>query len=355
MSCCTSEKPKRMTMSFDSSIFMPRKKCKKCTKCTDKEVEQRSLDLKKIVLLPLFVLLSTASVWAQNTTAPKTFWDDPFTHPNLQLYMVGVLGFITFIMVIVVTLYAFKIVKIFAEEAEKERAKRLGIVYKPTPGWWETTWQRANAMVPLTEEKSIEMDHDFDGIRELDNNLPPWWKMLFVATVIWSVIYIGVYHVFNSLPLSLGEYENEITQAEEQARIFRASQPTAVIDENTLIFTEDAAIIAKGKAVFEGSCIACHRMDGGGNAIGPNLTDAYWLHGGGIKNVYVTIKNGVVEKGMPAWGKSMSPQDVRDVSFYVLSIQGTNPKEAKAAQGVEYKEEPVVKADSIKTQAMVAP
>jgi cytochrome c oxidase cbb3-type subunit 3 len=88
------------------------------------------------------------------------------------------------------------------------------------------------------------------------------------------------------------------------------------------------------------NCQQCHRTDGGGNAIGPNLTDAYWIHGGSIKNVFQTVKNGVVEKGMPAWGKVMSPTDVRDVTFYVMSLQGTDPPEAKKPQGNLYTPEP---------------
>jgi cytochrome c oxidase cbb3-type subunit 3 len=117
------------------------------------------------------------------------------------------------------------------------------------------------------------------------------------------------------------------------------------------MFTKDVAIIEKGKSVFaEYNCGSCHRNDGGGNTIGPNLTDEYWLHGGDIKNVFGTIKNGVVEKGMPAWGKSMRPEAVRDVTFFVMSLQGTNPQNAKAPQGEIFKGT-TEKADSTKVQA----
>jgi len=358
MSCCTEDNLTRMTMSLYTNtnlIGSNKKKCeKKCDKCEEKENEKKSIDLRKVVLLPLFMLFSVVSAWAQN--APKSISEDPFSHPMSLFYVIVALGIVTLILVVIVTVLALRLVKLFAQEAEKERSKRLGVVYKPTPSWWEDMWQSANAMIPLEQEKSIELDHNFDGIRELDNHLPPWWKGLFIVTIIWGVIYLGVFHVFNSLPLAQGEYENELAEAAEQARIFRASQPAAVIDENALTFTKDEAIIAKGKAIFESNCIACHRNDGGGNAICPNLTDAFWLHGGAIKNVFTTIKNGVVEKGMPAWGKSMSPQDVRDVAFFVLSLQGSNPKDAKAPQGVEFKaEEPKAPADSTKTQAMAKP
>src|SRR5690606_8639059 len=107
-----------------------------------------------------------------------------------------------------------------------------------------------------------------------------------------------------------------------------------------------------GKSIYmSNNCGGCHRNDGGGNTIGPNLADTYWLHGGEVKNVFVTIKNGVVEKGMPAWGKSMSAQDVRDVTFFVLSLQGTNPPDAKAPQGELFEQKFKAPADTLKAQA----
>lgn len=113
--------------------------------------------------------------------------------------------------------------------------------------------------------------------------------------------------------------------------------PQEAIDENSLTYSPDADILGKGKVVFNNmNCGSCHRADGGGNAIGPNLTDEFWIHGGGITQVFQTIKNGAVEKGMPAWGKSLSPQDVRNVTFYVMSLQGTNPANPKAPQGDKY-------------------
>jgi cytochrome c oxidase cbb3-type subunit 3 len=125
-----------------------------------------------------------------------------------------------------------------------------------------------------------------------------------------------------------------------------------VIDESKLEFTNDPALIEKGKNVFANNpCSSCHRADGGGNTIGPNLTDEYWIHGGDVKSVFNTIKNGAVDKGMPAWGKAMSAQDLRDVTFYILSLQGSNPPDAKAPQGDLFKQTTSVKSDSTQTRA----
>jgi cytochrome c oxidase cbb3-type subunit 3 len=219
---------------------------------------------------------------------------------------------------------------------------------------WNKFWQSVNASVPLTEEKSIDLGHDYDGIRELDNHLPPWWTGLFYACIIWGIGYMIMYHVTLSLPLSIEEYDNQVTEAEAAKKAFQASQPAAVIDENTLVYDANAEIIAKGKNVFvSNNCQSCHRPDGGGNGIGPNLTDDFWIHGGAIKQIFTTIKTGVPEKGMPAWGKVMSPQDVRDVTFYVMSLKGTNPPNPKAPQGTKYiPEETVPKADTTVTASV---
>lgn len=298
--------------------------------------------LRKAATLVFAFLTAAAPAMAQDGTAPKSFMDDPINHPMAPLYLVTALLFVTLILVITVAVYMLRILNAFVEQAEKERAKKLGIAYVPSVSWWTKFWDDLNASVPVAKEQDIDLGHEYDGIRELDNHLPPWWKGILYGSMIWAVIYLIVYHFLGSLPLSGAEYENELAVAAEQVRAYRATQPVAVIDENALAYSADAAILSNGQKVFIGNnCQQCHRQDGGGNAIGPNLTDTSWIHGGSIKNIFQTIKNGVVEKGMPAWGKVMSPTDVRDVAFYVMSLQGTNPKDAKAPQGTVYTPEAV--------------
>lgn len=305
--------------------------------------------MKKIVLF-IPTLIFSSVVFAQESVK-KSFWDDPINDPMLPLYLVILFVVLTALLIGAVGLYLVRILNMLAAQAEKEKAQKLGKVYVAKPSLWSKLVQRLNASVPVAEEKNIELDHNYDGIKELDNHLPPWWKWLFYGTIGWAVIYIIVFHLTNSLPLSEQEYQNELAVADEQARKLKASQPETVIDENALQFTQDVAIIEKGKKVFtDNSCGSCHRNDGGGNTIGPNLADNYWLHGGDIKNVFGTIKNGVVEKGMPAWGKSMKPEDVRDVTFFVMSLKGTNPANAKGPQGELYAA-PAEKQDSVKVQA----
>jgi cytochrome c oxidase cbb3-type subunit 3 len=274
-----------------------------------------------------------------------------FNDPLLPIYLVGVALILLLVLVGIVAIYVFKVLRYLTEEAARQNALQSGRVYKPRETWWNRFVRKMNASVPLEQEKEIELDHSYDGIRELDNHLPPWWKWLFYGTIAWAFVYFIVFHVTDSLPLSEDEYKHELALADEAIKKYQAAQPQAAIDENSLIYTQDAAAIDKGKSVFiNNNCGGCHRNDGGGNTIGPNLADEYWLHGGQAKEIFLTIKNGVVEKGMPAWGKSMSPQDVRDVTFFVLSLQGTNPPDAKQPQGEIFKQ---VKssADSVNRQA----
>ncbi len=307
--------------------------------------------MKRIIAL---LILLPASVLAQPVAnETKTFWTDPFNSPLLPMYLVALLVFITIILVMAVALQMLQILNALVKKAEEEKAAREGKIFVPPLSLWNKFWQSVNASVPLAEEKSIDLGHDYDGIRELDNYLPPWWKGLFYACVIWGVIYMEMYHVSSSLPLSTEEYNNSVAEAEAAKQALLASQPAAIIDENALLYNADAELIAKGKKVFTGNnCQSCHRDDGGGNTVGPNLTDDFWIHGGNIKQIFTTIKTGVVEKGMPTWGKVMSPQDVRDVTFFVMSLRGSNPPKAKAPQGNKYvPEESSPNVDTTKTTA----
>lgn len=344
--------------SINKSASEAKKKCSgKCKECRKAEaINSRVASLLKIsaAILVFTSISSTGFAQAAERATQPSFGDDPFNSPMLPFVIVTALIFIAVILVAVVGIYLVKILNILASQAEKEKAERLGITITHKSSWWSRFVDSMNAAVPVTQEKEIELDHNYDGIKELDNHLPPWWSWLFIGTVIWAVVYLFVYHFSGSLPLQMKEYQTELADAEQQAIRLKASQPQAVIDENALVYAPDEAIIAKGKAVFQSNnCASCHKTDGGGNGIGPNLTDKYWLHGGDIKSVFALIKNGVVEKGMPAWGKVMSPKDVHDVAFYVMSLQGTNPPNAKAPQGELY--EPTgAKPDSVKAQASLS-
>jgi len=307
--------------------------------------------MKKIFALLLFLALSVAS-FAQEAAPVKSFWSDPFKDPMFPLYMVAVFIFVVALLVVFVAIYILKVLNLFILKAAEEKAASEGRVYVPEPSAWTKFWLWVNGLRPMEKESELLLDHNYDGITELDNHLPPWWKWLFYGTIIWAGVYIVVYHFTDTLPLQDQEYQNEVTLAQEQKTKLMASQPQVVIDENALTYEKNDAFIQAGRKVYVTNCASCHMPDGQGS-IGPNLTDEYWIHGGNIKNIYATIKNGVLEKGMIAWEPVLSPEQIRDVSFYIKSIKGTNPPNPKAPQGTVYVEEstaPAVPADSVKTQ-----
>jgi cytochrome c oxidase cbb3-type subunit 3 len=186
---------------------------------------------------------------------------------------------------------------------------------------------------PIENEKEILLDHDYDGIKELNNNLPPWWKYLFYVTIVWSVIYMLVFHVFNTGKLMEAEYAEEIQIAElQRAQLLAGGE---FIDENTVKVTTDPGTMFSGKEIFTKYCAACHGNNGEG-LVGPNFTDEYWIHGGDIKNIFRIIKDGVPEKGMISWKAQISPKNMQEVGSYILSLKGTNPPNQKPPQGEKW-------------------
>ena len=185
--------------------------------------------------------------------------------------------------------------------------------------------------VPIDRESEVLLDHDYDGIKELDNNLPPWWKYGFYFTIAFAIVYLINYHVTKTGDLQLVEYEKQMAIATAEIEAFKATQANLVDESNLAALTETDRLEA-GKKVFMDNCKICHGEFGEG-MVGPNLTDNYWKHGGGIKNIYNTIKVGVPEKGMISWESQLSPAQRLEVSSYILTLQGTNPPNAKAPEG----------------------
>ena len=182
--------------------------------------------------------------------------------------------------------------------------------------------------VEIEDEGSILLDHDYDGIQELDNDLPPWWKYGFYVTIVWAVVYFSVYHVFKAAPLQGEEYAIELADGEKEIAAFKASNPNMVTEETAVLLTE-ASDLAKGKKVYESNCVACHMANGGGG-IGPNLTDKNWIYDGDIKGVFHTISEGA-NNGMAAWKDLLSADKIEAVASYVLSMP--EAEGGKEAQG----------------------
>jgi cytochrome c oxidase cbb3-type subunit 3 len=192
-------------------------------------------------------------------------------------------------------------------------------------------WNKLLSLKPLSEEKSLLIAHEYDGIQELNNPTPAWFMVLFYSTIIFAVGYILVYHVFDIGQLQDAEYKTEMAQAEVAKKIY-LSKAANRVDENTVKLVTDPAALAGGKVTFKTTCAPCHG-DNAQGVVGPNLTDEYWLHGNRVNDIFKTIKYGIPAKGMPTWEKQLSPKQIADVSNYILSLQGTHPAGAKEPQG----------------------
>lgn len=218
---------------------------------------------------------------------------------------------------------------------KKDDPKAFEGAYEFKPKKFTAWWSKMNRFKPVGQEAEIELDHDYDGIKELDNKLPPWWLYGFYVSILFGVFYLWRYHVAYSAPLSKEEFEISIKKADEEVKAYLAAQGESV-DENTVTVLTDAADLAAGKNIYVAACVACHREDGGG-LVGPNLTDDYWMHGGDIKSIFKTVKYGI--NAMPPWQASYSNKQLAQVASYVKALHGTHPADAKAQEGELYKEE----------------
>lgn len=247
-----------------------------------------------------------------------------------------VLGFLLLVLLILIAIEAIigSMDAILYQSLDAESKARYDAQKVSTPkfiAWIKATYIKLLGSKPLGEEHEIILDHNYDGIKELDNNLPPWWLYGFYASIIFGAIYLIKYHIFNGV----NQYKELETEYAEAKIAIEAYKKTAkdLVDFNTVELLTDASDLGNGKKIFEANCVACHMNDGGGG-IGPNLTDNYWILGGGIKNVFKTISEGGRDgKGMIAWKQQLKPSEMAQVSSYILQFQGTTPAKPKIAEG----------------------
>ncbi|WP_339611853.1 cbb3-type cytochrome c oxidase N-terminal domain-containing protein, partial [uncultured Planktosalinus sp.] len=218
---------------------------------------------------------------------------------------------------------------LYLEREAKENANRYS--------WIHSIYKKLVGEKKAKTEAEIILDHNYDGIKELDNNLPPWWLYGFYATIIFAAVYMVRYHVFDG-PTQEEEYQRELAVAEKEIEEYRKTAK-GLVDASTVELLTDASDLNAGKGIFESNCVACHRADGGGG-IGPNLADNYWILGGSLSNVYEVIsEGGRPGKGMIAWKNDLKPLQIAQVASYIKTFQGTNPPDAKEAEGDLYEVE----------------
>ncbi|WP_289061412.1 cbb3-type cytochrome c oxidase N-terminal domain-containing protein [uncultured Zobellia sp.] len=249
-------------------------------------------------------------------------------YPMVQVFLV----FILFLL-IAIAVITRAIENVMFQTLSKEGQERYLAAKNKTFEWeWgQRVYQKMLGSKPIEKEGEIILDHNYDGIRELDNNLPPWWVYLFYASIVFAVVYMARFHVFNDYDQDQ-EYEQEVAAAQLEIEEYKKNAKD-LVDANTVELLTDAGDLKAGQTIFESNCVACHMIDGGGG-IGPNLTDQNWILGGGIKNVFHTISEGGRDgKGMIAWKQNLKPAEIAQVASYVLSFQGTTPANPKAPEG----------------------
>ncbi|MDZ4330384.1 MAG: cbb3-type cytochrome c oxidase N-terminal domain-containing protein, partial [Flavobacterium sp.] len=230
---------------------------------------------------------------------------------------------------------------LLTEEQKNQLNEANDLSFKDSE-WYKKLMEKLTKTEPLANENQLLLEHDYDGIKELDNNLPPWWVYLFYACILFGVVYMVRYEVLGADNQEM-ELKKEVAQAKIDIAEYMKTAPD-LMDEKTVTLLTDPADLAAGKEIFTANCAACHRADGGGQ-IGPNLTDEKWILGGGIKNVFHTLVNGGRDgKGMISWKGTLKPKEMQKVASYILSLKGSNPPDAKAAEGEVWVEENVTVA-----------
>ena len=275
--------------------------------------------------------------FGQDTVADVSFFEQNKVEIILALVVIIAIVAVTAMYVL---LRALKVViRLKREEegiAEEEKSLIPAIDGEEGAGFWRRFWNRLNDSVPLAREAEVATDHEYDGIRELDNRLPPWWLYGFYFTILFAVVYLFRFF-FLDMPTQEEEYQADMQKAREEAKVYLASLDN-LIDENSVTLSTETSELNAGKAVFESSCAVCHAADGGGG-VGPNLTDKYWLHGGDMPSIFKTIKYGVPAKGMIAWESQLSPKKMQQVASYIYLMEGTTPANPKDAQGELFERE----------------
>ncbi|WP_338768559.1 cbb3-type cytochrome c oxidase N-terminal domain-containing protein [Bernardetia sp. ABR2-2B] len=275
----------------------------------------------------LFLMISF-SLFSQNSFAQNTSGISTDFSP-LEFGVIILLA-LSFIIVILVLIASLSVYNYSQSVLKREKIARGELVEEEdTESFSEWFWKKFNAAKP---ERAVLMNHDYDGIQELDNDLPPWWKYGFYLSIVAGIIYFLVY-VNGIAPDSTEEYQVAVAEGNVLKAQYLAKMANS-IDENNVELA-DIAGITKGKTLFVKKCRTCHGENAEGLS-GPNLTDEYWLHGGDIKSIFKTVKYGVAAKGMISWKDQLSPQEIQEVSSFIISLQGSNPPNAKDPQGEKY-------------------
>lgn len=279
---------------------------------------------KEITTVVLLLLLGSGSVFGQSeaTAEPRfilsdnAFWAMAAANAFLMLYALLQLRLLR---------------NVTRKVAGVQDVEPAFVPEEERQGWFYKFWMKINDLREQDQEKDLLLNHDYDGIKELDNNLPPWWKWTFYISIIFGVVYLMHFHILKTGALPKEELAITLAEAEEEVAAFKA-RARLNVDETNVKYILDEARLTAGASIYKAHCAVCHADDGGGK-VGPNLTDPYWIHGGTIGDVFRTIKYGVPSKGMQAWNNNLTAIQIQNVSTYIMAMQGNEVAEPKDPQG----------------------
>jgi len=320
-----------------------------------RENNEEKNNINKVVLFFALIFFSTNLFAAAEPGAIAT--DDTIAGLQSSSFYALISAIIVELVIIFFLIYNLK----FLLRAEKEIRKITLVNETETKeSSWQKWWEKANSFKPIKEESQIDLGHDYDGIRELDNRLPGWWLYGFYLCILFAFIYLWRFHVSHTGLSSKEELQVALAQGEKDKEAYLKNAANN-IDENTVTLLTSEADIDAGKTLFQTNCVACHGesangLVNGNPGAGPNLTDNYWLHKGSINDIFKTIKYGWPDKGMKSWKEDFSPIKIAQLASYIKSMNGKNPK-GKDPQGDLFEEakstadstQPTTIKDSINT------
>lgn len=299
----------------------------------------------KVAAIAVVLLLSMLSqtVLAQTTAAVDEAATAVSNYGGLSANTFYFLAAVVFTEIFAITFLYFSIRRINAELLP-EKAAAAFKDSKLSALWARLDKKLFTKAIPIEHEADALLDHNYDGIQELDNALPPWWKYGFIITIGFAFVYLLNFHVFGNGKNPTEEYQAEMNNAQIEKEVYESKNKDRIDEEHVAM--ADAAGIQSAQANFLANCVACHGAKGEGG-VGPNLTDDYWLHKGSLNDIYHTLKVGYPDKGMQSWVSKFSPKEMSQLASYVKTLKGTNPPNGKVPQGDIFTEE--VATDSLKT------
>jgi cytochrome c oxidase cbb3-type subunit 3 len=304
--------------------------------------------LKKL-MVSIIVLIGLSQNVRAESSLVAGLQDVEWLSSIMDILLENIVVFLAGLIILFALLVMYRTLMVVLEHEKQKAYEEAGIeIQDPStvergPSLYSQLMDKLTAAVPVSREKEVDLGHDFDGIRELDNRLPPWWLGLFYGSILFAFVYIYYYHFSGNEWSSRGEYEEEVAAAERAARIYRMQQADVVDEENVQFLTDELAL-EQGEVVFQSNCATCHGEKGEGG-VGPNLTDPYWLHGGTINDVFSVIKYGVPEKGMVSWQAQIRPSAMEKVASFIMTLQGTEPPGGKEREGEYHDPEIITRAE----------